>query len=66
MRKYRGYYDNGSRAGIEIEYYSEHRNFSKANKEDMRHEAYKKYGYDSLYYKYDFGYMIQNIYGQEV
>ena len=41
MRRYRGYYDNGVSAGIEIEYYSEHRNHSKANMEDMKSEAYR-------------------------
>lgn len=66
MRKYRGYYDNGVRTGMEIEYYSKHRNRSKENMEDMKREAYNKYGKNSQYYQYEFGYIIENKYGKEV
>ena len=44
LRKYRGFYDNG-REQLEIEYYSEHRNYSKNNMEDMKNAYLRKFGF---------------------
>ena len=60
LRKYRGFYDNG-RNQLEIDYYSDHRNYSKNNMEDMKKEYIKKYGYTSLkYIRFEFGYLLES------
>lgn len=60
MRKYRGFYDNGQNV-CEIEYYSDYKNRSKKNMEDMKKEYIKKYGYNqSKYVKFIFGYLLED------
>lgn len=44
-RKYRAIYDDGHDYG-EIEYWSEYRNNSKANREDAEKELVKKFGWN--------------------
>ena len=58
LRKYRGFYDNG-RDQLEIDYYSEHRNYSKYNMEDMKNAYLRKFGfYRGI--KFEFGYLIES------
>ena len=58
LRKYRGFYDNGIDQ-LEIEYYSEHRNYSKNNMEDMKNAYLRKFGfYRGI--KFEFGYLIES------
>ena len=60
MRKYRGFWDDGHDIG-EFEYYSDHRNYSKQNMEDMKRTYFKKYGYSkSKYIKFSFGYLLDD------
>lgn len=60
MRKYRGFWDDGHDTG-EFEYYSDHRNYSKQNMEDMKRTYFKKYGYSkSKYIKFTFGYLLDD------
>lgn len=58
LRKYRGFWEDGHDSG-EFEYYSEHRNYSKNNMEDMKNEYLRKFGFHRGI-KFDFGYLIES------
>lgn len=58
MRKYRGFWDDGHDSG-EFEYYSNHRNYSKQNIEDMKREYFRKHSYNKNI-KFSFGYLLDD------
>lgn len=60
VRKYRGYVTCEDNTYYVLDYYSQHRNYSKMNMNDFKDAFYKKYGMNE--YKkvicFDFGYLL--------
>lgn len=62
IRLYRGFYKTGNSEG-EFEYWSSHRNYSKANMEDLKREYFKRYGYYNYNnIEFSFGDIVDTIF----